>query len=405
MPASPQPAPVLRPGSEGITQGMLLGMVLCSYFSIALMQILLGLAFLNWGWGLFRPGDHCGRPTVRAPLALPMAGFVAVSALSALLARDAHGIKESLSGGMPLLVYLVTLNVMAAPPRLRRCVWFVVAGGALAAILGLLQAAFEARGFRIAGSLSHYMTFSGVLMLAAMVALARLVFGASGRERLVLVFSLLAIGAALLLTQTRGSWLGVAAGSVVVLALRQWRLLPLLPIAVGIAYLLAPGHVQDRILSTFDLTDKTVSQREVMWRVGAEIVAEHPLLGIGPRRTDEYYGDHRPEDDPYAGQNPPGHLHNNVVQTAAERGLVGLLLWLAIWILWFFLAGRVWKSLGPEASLERAVVAGSLAALTAFQTMGFFEYNAGDSEVATLALFITAWPFAVRGIRSGEAEV
>ncbi len=84
--------------------------------------------------------------------------------------------------------------------------------------------------------------------------------------------------------------------------------------------------------------------------------------------------------------------------------MIGLRLWLAIWIAWFFRAGRIYARLDRGDSTSRAVVAGSLAAMTAFQVMGFFEYNAGDSEVATLALFVMALPFAVEGSKERSVE-
>jgi len=399
MSVSPTPKPSLGPGDEGLTGVLILGVILGSFFSIAAMQVLLGLAVLNWGWGVRRAGIS----GVRAPLALPLAGSVAISVLSALHSGNGHAIKESLSGGLPFLGFLVALNVLSRREWLARSVRFVVAGGALAAILGLLQAAFETRGIRISGSLSHYMTFAGLLMLAATVAVGRLVIGARGRERTVLLVAFLAIGVALLFSQTRGAWLGLAAGSIVALALRRWHLLPLVPVVATAAYLLAPPHLQGRILSTFDPYDRTVMERAAMWRVGAAMIADHPLLGVGTRLTDEYYNEFAEADDPYA-DNPPGHLHSNLVQTAAERGVFALLLWLALWIAWFYRAGRIWKGLDEHDDLGRAAVAGSLAAMTAFHLMGCFEYNAGDSEVVTLAFLLAAWPFAVEGTRSGEVQ-
>ena len=386
------------PGDPTVTRVLLLGIVLFSYFSIALMQMLLGLAFLNWSVGL----RHRPREPVRAPLAGPMAAFVGISLLSALLIQNAHSIKESLSGGMPMLVYLVALNVMARPGWALRSARFVVAGGVLAAILGLVQAAFQEQNLRISGSLSHYMTFSGVVLVAVLVALGLLIFGSSARERGLVALGLVPMIGALLLTQTRGAWVGLAAGAAVLLALWRLRALPLLPIAAVLAYLIAPAHVQDRIRSTVDPNDGTVNERYVMWETGLSMVRAHPVLGVGPRMTQANYDAYRPADDPFTALPTPGHLHNNLVQTAAERGLLGLLLWLAIWVAWFFRVALLCRQLAPEERAARAVVVGSLAAMVAFQVMGLFEFNMGDSEVATLAMFVMALPFAVEGLRERE---
>ena len=50
---------------------------------------------------------------------------------------------------------------------------------------------------------------------------------------------------------------------------------------------------------------------------------------------------------------------------------------------------------------ERALVAGSIAAITAFLVAGMSEHNFGDSEVVMLAWMIMALPFTVRGARTG----
>jgi O-antigen ligase len=59
------------------------------------------------------------------------------------------------------------------------------------------------------------------------------------------------------------------------------------------------------------------------------MVRDHPLLGVGPDQVKEAYTDY-----PWATRRP--HLHNNVVQIAAERGLPALAawLWLIVAIAW-----------------------------------------------------------------------
>jgi O-antigen ligase len=88
------------------------------------------------------------------------------------------------------------------------------------------------------------------------------------------------------------------------------------------------------------------------------------------------------------------HLHNNVVQIAAERGLPCLAAWL--WLITLGFAGtiqsfRAW----PPGTRERALAAGSLALLVAGMMAGLFEYNFGDSEFLMLFLFAIAIPIVL----------
>jgi O-antigen ligase len=366
-------------GAPAMTRGLLLSVAACCFFSIALMQMLLGLAFVNWTVGLVR----WGRAEVRGPLTLWMAGFILLSVISAANAGDAHSMKKALSGGMPMLAYWMVLNTHTRRGHLERALTVLVSVGVAAALLGLAQSWTERSGYRIRGSLSHYMTYSGVLMMAASAALSGAVFAA--RKRWLASLALVPLLAALLLTQTRGAWVGLAAGGLVVLALRRARLMIVIPVVALGCYLLAPAHVQARIRSTVDLEDTTARERLVMWGVGGRMIADHPLLGVGPSLTQASYDQYRPTDDPFAEIEAMGHLHNNLVQLTAERGLLGSSLWLIFWGAWFVLVARRYRCLE-----------------TAFQTMGLFEFNAGDSEVATLAFFLMGLPLGFE-LASGYA--
>lgn len=384
-------------GSESITRGFLFAVALFSFFSIALMQISLALAILNWVAGLLRSGVR----EVRTPLVRPMAGYVIVSVISGALAMTALSVKDAFSDGLTMLGFLVTLNVMTRAVDVRRMTSFIVVGGVLAALYGLAPLILEDSDARLQGSLSHYYTFSGVVMLAVVVGTARVVFAVGLRERALLGVATTCMLIALLFTQTRSAWLAILLGGLVVLVARERRLLAALPVVALLAYFLVPANVQGRIRSMVDLEDHTVSQRVDMWQTGWKMFQDAPIFGIGPRKVLQVYDDYHDPDSPHADRPTPGHLHNNVVNIAVERGVVGLLAWLVFWLAWFARTIGVYRRLDPQSPEDgalRSAVVGALAAGLAFQVMGLFEYNAGDSEVATLGMLVMGLPLAVEGI-------
>ena len=87
-----------------------------------------------------------------------------------------------------------------------------------------------------------------------------------------------------------------------------------------------------------------------------------------------------------------------------ETGLVGLLAWLWLWAAFYTEAVRLVRRLPAAATRERALVAGSLAAVSGFLVAGLSEHNFGDSEVVMLAWTIMALPVAVQGARSSGAS-
>ena len=121
-----------------------------------------------------------------------------------------------------------------------------------------------------------------------------------------------------------------------------------------------------------------------MLRTGLNMVAANPLLGVGPERVDTEFLRYKPAALPLP-EAWYGHLHNNYMQLAAERGVPSLLFWL--WVLWevFRESLRLTRSRTAEArALGQAIVAISIGLMVS----GLFEYNLGDSEVMLPYLFL-----------------
>jgi O-antigen ligase len=266
----------------------------------------------------------------------------------------------------------------------------IIAVGSVAALYGLYQYFLGGRNsleVRPMGPLTHWMTYSGVLMLVTGAALARLVFYT--REWVWPAVAVPALVAALVLSLTRNAWLGAATALVVLLAIRNWRLLLVLPVAGLVLVLVAPGVVMSRINSIGDISDPATRDRVGMLRMGAHIVQDHPLFGVGPEMVQRVYPQYR--DATYAVNDVNPHLHNVPVQVAAERGLPALALWL-----WFVVVASrdLWRQLRRE---EATAVAGAgVAAMVAMLVAGLFEYNFGDSEFLMLFLGLITLPYAAR---------
>jgi O-antigen ligase len=240
---------------------------------------------------------------------------------------------------------------------------------------------------RIRGTLSHYMTFSGIAMAAACLLLGFALEG-PGRWRLVGLLGGLPL-AAVLLTFTRNAYVGLVAALLVYLVVRRPRGLLLLAPALLAVFLLAPPEIRGRIRSIADLSDSTNRDRIAMVHAGSRIVAQYPVFGLGPDMISPYYPLYR-DDDALHWRVP--HLHNNVVQIAAANGLFAAASYVAL--VGLFLCRSV-VLLRRERRPERAAIwSAVLLAGSALTVAGLFEYNFGDTEVEMAALLIFAVPFA-----------
>jgi O-antigen ligase len=139
---------------------------------------------------------------------------------------------------------------------------------------------------------------------------------------------------------------------------------------------------------SFDQNFAPDSSRLVMLSTGFHMIRDHPLFGVGPERIHTEFPRY------YHGADLAnffyGHLHNNIVQIAAERGLLCLATFL--WFIFAIYADLI-RMVRSAALKDQWPALSALAALTGFLIAGFFEYNFGDSEVLLLFLFIVSLPY------------
>jgi O-antigen ligase len=366
--------------------------------------------------------DPDRRARFRAPLALPFLAFALLTLLSAAVAANrATAFYESkhLAG---IALFFVAVNGFDGAAGIRRALGWLFAAVAVVSTYALLQtlacgssvelpawagwllrvrleACRAAHPFRAKGFFSIYMTLGGSLLVGLSLLLAPLLVRGTATIRLAAP-AVLGLGA-LGLTYVRNAWLGFGA-AVVLLSLlaRRFWLLGLLVVGLGIV-LAVPSALQTRLRSMLDPADQTALDRLHFWDAGRRMIADAPLLGHGPGGVRLYYPLYK---HPEARKARTGHLHNNLVQVAAERGLLGLAAWLGIWATFFVRAGRILRAIPRARADERALVAGSLAAAAGFLVAGCFEYNFGDTEVIDLVWVAMAVPFACAGAAAASAR-
>jgi len=288
------------------------------------------------------------------------------------------------------------VNEVATEERATTLTQVLIATGTVMALYGLLQSVSHELSFRIYGTMSIYMTFAGLLMLVNLMALAQVLYQTDGRQVAWYLAACLCMTAALLLTATRSAWLGFIAGGCVVLGLRKTFFLLFLPLIMLLVFFSAPRVVQERILSIVDQKQVTAQERLSMWRSGLHIFRDHPWTGIGMGAMVQTYQRYREPDSPVDPHRRIGHLHNNMLQIAVERGVLGLACWLWIWGVYGYYSWSIYRRLGPEQVAARALVVGSMASVLGFHVEGLFEHTFGDSEVISLVYFLMALPFVVQ---------
>lgn len=369
----------------------LVGVAAVVQFSIALAQMFLTVAVVCWVALLVTRHE---RVEVPRPF-WPLAAYAALTIVSAGFSIDPRASVIDCKQLVLLLMVPLTYRFLAGA-RADTVISVIVSFGAASAAWGIVQYGvlhYDNLGQRPHGTLGHYMTYSGLLMLVIGAALARILF--AKRDRLWASLVMPALLVAVVLTSTRSAWVGACAAAAVLLSLKDFRLLAVLPVVAAVFFAFAPSTATRRFVSIFDLTDPTNRDRVAMLREGGRMVRTHPLVGVGPNMVQRLYADYR---GPDAVEKINPHLHNVPMQIAAERGLAALAVWL-----WFVVGLLIALARAFRSGRNRPLVAVALAATVAMLAAGLFEYNFGDSEFLMLFLVLVTLPFAAARPVDGRA--
>jgi O-antigen ligase len=367
---------------EHVAYVLLLAFAAAPQFSIAAAEMLLAIIAVLWLALVIRGRERIDVP----PMFWPLLAYAAATMVSAAFSVDREvsirDTKQLLLFGIVPIAYRLLRG-----RRTLTIVDVIITAGALSAVYGIVQYGildFDNLGQRVRGTLGHYMTYSGVIMLVSCLAAARVMFRAHDRLWAALIMP--AVLVALALTFSRNAWVGACAGIGLLFLLRDFRLVALLPVAAAVFIAFAPAQISNRFYSTFSLTDPTNRDRLAMIRSGLHIIKDDPLTGVGPNMVIQVYPHYR---DPSATKQLNPHLHNVPLQIAAERGLPALAIW--IWFIVTLLRDFARKC---RSSALPSLPAAALACVVAMLAAGMFEYNFGDSEFLMLFLLLVTLPYA-----------
>lgn len=302
---------------------------------VTALVCLIGLA---WAWR-----SLIGKEKIRpSALQLPLALFLLAGVAGLYGAQDAvAGAKAFFIFAMGATVYLVASQSIRSPGEIRSFLWAVAvaaaAVGLYGAVTGLGGSGVESYGtaenyVRAEGLFTHPNQLGGFLALTIPPVAALAV---SERSPWLRVAAYALVSAALLglvLTYSRGAWVGTGVGLIALLpALRKasW----ILPGAVLAGAFATSGAVLERLGSIAEAgSDPAVTSRFDIMRASLNLVAENPLLGVGLGNFQAAYGDLMVQNLPLLSYSlgVPPQAHNLFVNLAAEVGLVGLLAFLAI---------------------------------------------------------------------------
>lgn len=368
------------------------GFLLFSMISISLTQLFLTLAFIFWLIMLIKEKQRLIFPSFFWPLLV----YAGLSLISAFFSTNP---KVSLTDSRDLFLFLlvpVAYMGFSSAKVLTKVNSALLGSAYVSCLYSFFYLIFKASlKRRIPGFMGQVMTQAGLLLLFCCLALSIFLFTRS-RIRYLWGLGFFFSFMALILTKTRSAWLGLIFAAALILFLYKPRTLILVPVLVGLFLLLSPKSVTWRVLTLKSFR----GYRADYIKAGIKIIKDYPLLGTGANTVDAVFK------DPKYGLPERAikkvHLHNNIIQIAAERGIPALLAWLVFIVLAFSSLLKLLKNKDPTL---RPFAPAALGAIMGLFTAGLFEYNFADSEITILFLYLITIPFALARIQPEESRL
>jgi hypothetical protein len=328
---------------------LLLAFAFTAVASIALQNLIwLSIAaFLFWH---FKNSEKISWPSSLFPTATIL--FLATFVIGAIVGINPSKSFQTVDKYLTFLILFPVGAMALSIADIRRLLNFFIAGATVCAIFGIGKH-FLLHQDRIDSFSGDKMVFGGMLMVSLLLNVSLL---AKTPKNFWLWSSLVPLFWALILTQTRGAWLGLLFGFLVLTWRfnKKWLLAGLLIFVTS--FLFAPQEFQKRLesIGTIQFTYNDQHQiinssqtRFLIWVAGMRIIKDYPL-GIGQGNIDDIYPKYRIPNNKDIEATVP-HLHNNFMQILVQNGWFGLAAYL-FWIFAFYWESFRFKSPNIEES-------------------------------------------------------
>ena len=351
----------------------------------------MGLALVGCGSTVLHAAQERERPLKPSPLGVWIVLYVGMYLVGTLTSVDLHGsLYVGLLTALFILFAAALYHAVDTKKQLDLLVTLLVMAGAVESLYGILQyvfrwgyqsaawvdsAMFSSISFRVGGTMQNPNMLGQYLILMLPLAGARLLSAKERRQRLFYFCCCGVMCLCVLLTFSRGAWLGLLFAGAIFLTILKPRLLLALPFVLLALYLVLPSTITERFLSIGDLGDRSTNYRVMIWKGTLDMLSDgYWITGIGPGEAafNRVYPRYC-----YATVVAP-HAHNLFLQIVCDAGVAALLIFLLLLLRSFRTqCAALWKgSCGESRLLQVAFLSGTAGfLLQAMTDYSFYNYR------------------------------
>ena len=304
-------------------------------------------------------------------------------------------VRGSLPVGLITVSFVGFFHVLVSGIQTLRQVRFLLGAmaftGAAVAIYGILQflspstfatAWLDADMFdfamRVYSTLANPNVLGTYFLLVIPLAFAGLLISRTNQGRLYFLVTAGLMCVCLVLTYSRGAYLGLLFAAAVFLVLLDRRFIVPGILAVIVIFLMMPGAILHRILSIGDLADTSTSFRVFIWMGTVSMLRDYWFSGVGPGEA--AWGLVYPAYAFHSIVSP--HAHNLFLQIMVDAGAPGLFVFLAVLYQYFKATFAALRRRVTGA--QRTLVIASIASVVGFLVQAMTDYTFYNFRVMLL---------------------
>ncbi|MCK4667691.1 O-antigen ligase family protein [Candidatus Dependentiae bacterium] len=364
--------------------------------SIAASETFLGIALVIW---LVKLVKSKFKSLKSSSIDVPIIAFIIFRVISTFAGVDvANSMLKLKELTLFIVIYLVRYNLNQEMfKKSMIALIYSAAVGVVSRIIYmyLIQGLPFDKSNRLSGFSSGYMTYGSILTIIILLGAAILLFSKLEKiHKILLMGSLLILGAGLGLTLTRSAWVGLFTGMLFLGIFKNRFLLFAMIGLLIIGFLFAPPKIKSRVFSIFSKEDATINTRLQMWDWGLKVFKDHPILGIGPNNVKKMKSACKQYPLEKLVEEQMVHQHSNFMQFLVTLGLLGFLVF--IWMILSFSKVLIQSIKKFKADpFYSGATWGIAAGFLGFIVTGLFEYNFFDSEVILIIFFLIGGTIAI----------
>ncbi len=233
-------------------------------------------------------------------------------------------------------------------------------GGGYSSSAWLDDEMFSTIGRRAVATLENPNMLGEYLVLIIPIAVAMFIGRGEGLRRVSSLICIAVMGICLILTWSRGAWLGLIFAAFIFMFM--WHRRSVWLVFLGIASIpilpsVLPSSIVSRFTSIGNMADSSTSYRVYIWRATVEMIGDNFFtgIGVGEAAWNRVYPLYT-----YQGVESAPHAHNLFLQIWLELGLVGFVIFIAFLFMLFQAGFTFFAKLADNSELKTPDISESI---------------------------------------------